>query len=409
VYKRDRYPAVLTALSDTRVVGVAGARQVGKTTLIRGLIERDFPALALSFDDTATREAAALDPRAFVRGLRPPAFIDEVQRVPDVLLEIKALVDEDPAPGQFLLTGSVNLRTAPRLHDALTGRIELIELWPLRQAEIEGSAVNLVDAMLNGAVPMLDGASLDYAAYLDRIVRGGLPEAVARDGGRRDAWLTGYVDAVLERDVRDVQGVRDPAALRRLARQAAAQAAGTYTAANLGDAIGVDAKTAASYVAALESVYLLRSLPSWRRGLRSRERGRRKLYVVDSGVHLRLLHAGRRRALADPAIRGMALENFVAMEVLRAAQCASLPCEVFHYRAASAEVDLVVEADDGRVAAIEVKASATVRAEDVRHLAGLRERLGDDFACGAVLYTGERTLPFGDRCWALPISSLWRA
>src|SRR5215216_1170996 len=149
---RRMEPLIDEGIDDARIVFVAGARQVGKTTLIRKITGPggQRPMRELSLDERATRDAANNDPAGFVAGLDGPAFIDEIHRAPDLLLELKRAVDDDSAPGRFVITGSANVLASKKILDALPGRIDRFTLWPLAQTEIEGGRLNFVDALLAG-------------------------------------------------------------------------------------------------------------------------------------------------------------------------------------------------------------------------------------------------------------------
>src|SRR5689334_14117507 len=173
-FTRHSRTPILEALSDTRVVYVMGARQVGKSTLTEDIAKSEYPAATLSLDNQAARDAASNDPEGFVAGLPRPVLLDEIQRAgPDLLLAIKAVVDADPSPGQFLLTGSANVLTNRKVQDALTGRIEIITLWPLSQSEIEGTNGNIVDSLFAAAPPQISDAPVGREAFVDRVAAGG--------------------------------------------------------------------------------------------------------------------------------------------------------------------------------------------------------------------------------------------
>ncbi len=136
-------PVLLEALSEARVVAVLGPRQAGKTTLVRDLIRRHYPATYITLD-TATRNAARTDPTGMDGLMSGPTIIDEVQRAPDLLLAIKERVDREIVPGRFLITGSANIRTLPVIADALPGRVEYVHLWPSSCAEAQRGKATFV-------------------------------------------------------------------------------------------------------------------------------------------------------------------------------------------------------------------------------------------------------------------------
>lgn len=407
LFSRHARPLVLDALADTRIVLVMGARQVGKSTLTTEIATHDYPAQVLTLDDPTTRDAALGDPVGFVAGFDGPILIDEVQRAPDLLLAIKAAVDRDPRPGRFLLTGSANVLTAPRVYEALTGRIEIVRLWPLSQAEIERSTLNFVDALFSGRPPRIQNAPIGRDAFVERVARGGYPEARLRSGRRRDRWFENYLTTTLDRDLRDIADVRRLEEMPRLLRLVAAQVANIFNSRNLARSLAIAHETVATYTRLLETLFLVRRLPAWRPGLGPREIHAPKIYLVDSGLLAHLLGANEVRIATDDQVTGKILENFVAMEVLKHADWAQTNTRQYHWRDGRDEVDIVLESRSGEIAAIEVKAAATLDTRDSRPMVKLRDRRRDSFVAGVVLYTGQQTVPLGDRVWAMPISGLW--
>ena len=400
---------MVEALGDTRVVLIAGARQAGKSTLAAEVATHDHPARFLSLDDKATRDAAIADPTGFVAGLAGPVVIDEVQRAPDLLLAIKRAVDNDPSPGRFLLTGSASILSAPRIVESLAGRVEIVDLWPLAQSEIERTDANIVDALFSGRPPLVTGATVGRVAFVERAVRGGYPEALRRDGRRRERWFDDYVRGIVERDLRDLSGAYKLEHVPRLLRLLAAQSAGIFRAERIGRAVGLDTKTVQAYTRLLETVFLVTRVPAWRPSLGSREIQSPKVFVTDSGLLAHLLGADSTRAAEDGQLTGRLFESFVAMEVARHLPWAATSARLHHYRDRDEEVDVVLESRSGAVACIECKASATVGRSDHRAMGRLRDALGERFVAGFVVYTGADTIPLGDRIWAVPVSALWAA
>ncbi|HEY7830674.1 MAG TPA: ATP-binding protein [Solirubrobacteraceae bacterium] len=400
---------VVEALADTRVVFVTGARQVGKSTLAQEIVANEHPATVVSFDDEGPRAAARLDPTGFLEGLPGPVLIDEVQRVPELLLAIKYRVDRDTRPGRFLLTGSANVFASRRVHEALTGRMETIVLWPLAQAETRNADTNIVDLLFAGRAPDVQGAPVGRAAFASIAAAGGYPEALLRSPGRRrDRWFANYVHDTFETDLRDISDALKLTELPRLLRLIAAQAANELVYRNLARRLDLTHATVKSYIELLEMVFLARRLPAWRPGIGAREVRAPKGYIVDSGLLAHLLGAGERRIGEDDQVTGKVLENFVAMEVLRLADWAKIDTRLYHYRQGREEIDLILESRAGAVAAIEVKSSATIRPRDYSAITRLRDAMDKQFKAGIVVYTGRQTVPLGDRIWAVPVSGLWQ-
>ena len=396
------------ALDDTRVVLLLGARQVGKSTLAGQIAENDHPANTVSLDTQAPREAANVDPEGFIAGLKRPVLIDEVQRGgADLLLAIKSVVDKDQTPGQFFLTGSANVLSSRKVLDALTGRMEVVTLWPLAQAEIEESKRNFVESLFAGEPPDIENAPVGREALGARLTAGGYPEARLRDSRRRRRWFDSYIETTLDRDLADITDAYKLKEMPRLLRLLASQAANILVPANISNDIALHRETIEAYIGLLEAVFLVHRLPAWAPGIGKREIRHPKVYLADTGLLLHLLGANEERLANDDQVTGKALENFVAMEVLRHAEWSEQTPKLFHYRQGRDEIDLVLEDRGGAIAAVEVKASASIREADWRALSRLRDARTKSFRCGVLLYTGEATVPLGDRIFAVPISALW--
>ena len=396
------------ALTDTRVVVVLGARQVGKSTLVQGVADEEGHFSILTLDDQATREAALNDPTGFVAELTIPAVIDEVQRAPDLLLAIKQRVDADQRPGQFLLTGSANLLTSATVADALTGRTEYLYLWPLTQGEIHGEQPTFIDTLFQGRFPSVHDADVGRSAYADIVCAGGYPEARRRSPARRVRFFDGYLDTLMQRDLATIAQVHDRSNVRRLLEAVAATSAAEISYRGLGGKLGVAPNTIRSHTDLLETLFLVRRLRSWSNNLLSRVTKTPKAYVTDTGLMAYLVGVDGRRLRDDLTLAGMFFETFAVMEMLRQSAWQVDPVSLYHYRDRDQrEVDLIIERRDGSVVGVEVKSAASVNAHDFRGLRHLRDKLGDKFAAGAILYTGSHTLPFGDKLGAIPLCGLW--
>ena len=396
---------VAVALADTPVVLVIGPRRAGKTTLVQniGLDGRTY----LTLDDQSMLDAARQDPVGFVRGL-DRVTIDEIQRAPELLLAVKKAVDEDYRPGRFLLTGSANVMTSPRVADSLAGRMETFRLLPLSRAEIAGRTPTFLDRLFAGDVRNVAAAEVGDD-LLRLALLGGFPEAIARETERRrHDWARAYLASVLSRDLRDVVAVERLTDLTPFVRVLAEHSGQLVNYSKVGSLTDMNYKTAQRYVALLEQVFLITTLRPWFTNVLKRIVKTPKLHFLDSGI------LAATRGLTFDSIRhrresfGPLLESFVYSEVLKLMVATDLRLEPYHFRDGEGhEVDLVLERDDGMIAGIEVKSAATVRAGDFAGLRKLADACRERFALGVVLYDGPDCIRFGDRLIAAPISCLW--
>lgn len=398
------------ALRTFPVVVIQGARQVGKSTLAAMLTE-GLDARQVTLDDVATRGAAADDPTGFI-GQWPSGtlVIDELQLQPILLRSVKASVDQNRAPGRFLLTGSANLLRVKGETDSLAGRAVSLRLRGLSQGEIAGRPDDFVARVLE-APDRLDRVRSEWrrADYVRAFAVGGFPEAQRVEGRMRSLLLDGYLERILEWDAPSLPGGGQAARIRTIAALLASNQAGELVKARLSDQAGIPQNSITTYLDALESTYLIDVLRPWTPNLTRREIGRSKAFVSDSALAMRLTRTSpsQLESLTSTQIGGV-VEGFVAGELLKQQGWSEVEFEVFHFRdRAGVEVDLVLELDDGRVLAVEVKSSATYKPEHFSGLKFLREKLGDQFAGGIVLGMSETSIRFSDRLWGLPISALW--
>lgn len=328
------------------------------------------------------------------------------------MLAIKQVLDQDQRPGQFLLTGSADLITARVVADALPGRVEYVNLWPLAQAEINGRLGSVVDALLAGSPPQVTGAQKGRAAYAELVVAGGFPEAMSRSARQRSRYFRSYLQTVLGRDLPDIGQVRvDRAKLEQLLRLLAARTSALANYSSLGRALGLDDKTVKAHVELLRALFLIYRLVPWSVNLGARQVKTRKLLLADSGMAASLIgvDAARYGAPDQGGVAGMLLETFVVMELAKQATWSSDAVELYFYRdTEKREVDVVIESAAGDIAAVEAKTATNVTNSDIRGLELLRRKLGTRFKAGIVVYSGEHTLPLGDRIWAVPLSGLWQ-
>ncbi|RJP39840.1 MAG: ATP-binding protein [Phycisphaerales bacterium] len=402
---------VRRSLKDTPVVLVQGARQTGKSTLVRAVADSRTGATYLTLDDAGTLAAAAADAQGLVEASKGLLVIDEVQKAPGLFPAIKRDVDRRRRPGRFLLTGSANVLLVPRVSESLAGRMQIVTLWPFSQGEIDGVRETFVDGLFARAAPPGASAPLDARQAMDRVRRGGYPEiCTTRSAARRPDWFRAYVSTILQRDVRDLAGIERLTELPRLLKLLAARAGSLLNFADVARDLSAPQTTLKRYFALLEMTFLVHTLPAWSSNLGKRLVKSPKLYLNDSGLLAHLLGTSGRRLARDPMQRGPLVENFVVMELYKQATWSRTQPELFHFRThAGREVDVVLEDRAGRIVGIEVKAGATLGTDDLKGLKELAALAGKRFHRGVILYMGQDAIPFGPRLHALPISAMWES
>lgn len=409
LYPRYIEPRLLEALEDSPVVLIHGPRQCGKTTLAQ-VVGEPLGYTYLNFDEEVLRGAVEADPVGFVADLPERAILDEVQRVPGLFLALKTAVDRQRAAGRFMLTGSANVLLVPKLADSLAGRIQLLRLHPLSQNELARQKAGFLDALFGGGFKTRRYERL-AGELAERIVAGGYPAALARPAGRRRArWYHDYVEALVQRDVRDLARINALDALPRLLALAASQTARLLNVSDLAGPFQLSRPTIRDYLTLLERVFLLETLPPWHHNRLSRLIKTPKLHLGDTGLACALLGSDASGLRADRTLLGQLLETFVFQELRRQASWHDAPLSFYHYRDKDGtEVDIVIERGAQLLAGVEVKAAATVTQADFRGLHKLKEALGKRFVGGVVLYDGETSVSFGAGLYAVPLRSLWEA
>jgi predicted AAA+ superfamily ATPase len=393
-------------LEDTPVVAVLGPRQVGKSTLVRELApDRPFYDL----DVAAFGETATADPAGFLEGLPAVVTLDEVQRVPELLRAIKVSVDRDRRPGRFLLTGSANLLLLPHLSDSLAGRMEVIHLHPLTEAEKERAPGRFLETFLAGELqPEIRPQTATSLALVRRILAGGFPEACTRSASRARVWHQQYLRAILERDVRDIAKVRDVHELGRLLKTLANQSASLLNVSNLSRDLNLSRATVHHYIEVLERLFLIRQLPAWHRSAAKRLVKSPKLHLPDTGLAATLMDLNEADWNARRSAFGRLLESMVLQQLVAQAGWTDPALGFWHFRDKDQEeVDCVITRGS-RVWGIEVKASQSVSASDTKGLRRLAQQTGADFAGGIVFYSGNSVMPLCDGAFlAVPLAKLW--
>jgi len=405
----DALPALL---EEEPVLVLNGARTVGKSTLL-ARIATEADRAVLDLDDLATRDAVAADPALFASG-PAPVLVDEFQKVPELLDAVKAELNKDLRPGRFVLTGSTRYTALPRLAQSLTGRVHVVDVWPLSQGELAGTRETFCKQLLDDPAALVGGTQTPETreGYEQRVLAGGFPLAVRRSAAARARWFRDYISLVISRDVLEIRQVRQRDSLPRLLRVLAAQTGQVLNIRKAAEQAHLEPPVAGDYLALLEAVFLVHRLPAWGRTLGSRVAGLPKTHLVDSGLASHLLGLTTKRLTTrQPAVLtefGHVLETFVVNEVLRQASWLDEPVVTGHFRTHDqVEVDLVMESYDGRVTGIEVKASSRVTQQDLRGLRMLRDKLGDTFTGGVLLNLGDRAYTIDERIHVLPVSALW--
>ena len=407
LYPRYLQPRVTEALKDTPVVCLLGPRQVGKSTLCRQL---DSKRSYFTFDDQTILLAAQQDPTGFIQNLPERVTLDEVQRVPALMLAIKAAVDRNRKPGRFLLTGSANLLLLPQVKESLSGRIEILQLQPLTEAEKAGTKPEFLSLLLNQNLkPLMKAAQNNLSDVADRICIGGYPEPNAQTPQRARQWFQQYIGTIIQHDVKHIANIRDEDELHRLAALLALRSGNLLNINRVANEMQIRRETANKYMSILENLFLLYRLPSWHNNQAKRLIKTPKIHWNDSGLLASLNNLKATDWHHFSTNFGPLLESFVIQQIRAQASWLDEPLRFSHYRDKDqVEVDLVIE--QGRnVWGIEVKKAASLQQQDGEGLNRLARQAGKNFRGGVLIYCGNHAVALTPpNCIAAPIDWLWR-
>lgn len=413
VIQRQIEDKLLKSLKAFPAVYIAGPRQSGKTTLAKLIAKEKHKAQYINFDDIQVRSAAARDPEAFLRALKEPVILDEVQMVPELFRPLKILIDENRDKqgrgcGQFLLTGSASVMALPQLSDALVGRMVLHKLFPLSSCELTSIADN--DFIFRAFSGDWYHQVIEEENPRSMLTQASFPELLRLEStDLYYEWCNGYLNTILQRDVKLLLEIEKVANLPDMLRLLASRTGGILNEASLSRETQLNHLTTKKYRTLLENLFLTFSIPAWSANLGKRLIKSPKVYLADINFLLYLLNLNIDEIPStQPTLWGQVLENFVAIELCKQRTFSSVRTQLYHYRTSDGqEVDFILEGPGGKIVAIEVKSTSKVTEKDFRHIFRLKEAVGSAFHKGFVIYQGKEVVSFGDKAFAIPLQSLW--
>ncbi|NOT56454.1 MAG: ATP-binding protein [Deltaproteobacteria bacterium] len=392
----DYHPRALaltveSALKAHPVVVLSGARQTGKTTLTRHLPSAS-TRLFQTLDDLDVFELARKRPHDLL-AMGPRLTLDEVQRVPELLLAIKKTVDQRREPGQFLLTGSANLLLMRHIADSLTGRAVYLLLSPFTGGEKRGDGTVppwsrvLACKSAAEAVELLNSLPVPQVEWMTEVLRGGMPPAVfAETTEERALWFDGFVRTYLERDLREVSQVSALPDFRRLMQLAVHRLGQLMNQTELGRDAGLAQATTHRYLNLLETTFQLHRLPPFAVNATKRLIKTPKLYWADTGLAAHLAGFTDPRDIYDSRLAGALLENLLFSAFLAWRETVQPKPEIFYWRTAGgAEVDFVIERGP-KLLPLEVKTARQITLPELRHLETFLTEYPTKATWGAVLH-----------------------
>ncbi len=412
MYVRNIKKSIIYALSDTPVILVNGARQTGKSTLCKMIMkEVGFQGKFVTMDDPSILVAARKDPLGFLEDLGKQVIIDEVQRAPEIFLSIKKLIDEDRKNRRIILTGSANVMMLPKIGDSLAGRIEIHNLWPLSQDEINGKCSNFLHILIN-VEKKFESSKILWKEIAAKMIVGGYPESLERSTtSRRNKWFADYLTAILQKDIRELSNIEGLTEIPNILKLIASRVGSTINMSDIARLSGVKNTTLKRYIALLEHIFLIIKIPAWTKNTEGSFVKSPKIYLNDTGLLNNLIGLGDDSFLEQRSNAGAYLENFIVMEIIKQLSWSGLYLKAYHFSIhRGAEVDIVLEDRAGGLYGIEIKSSASIQDSDFNSLRKLANLTGNKFKRGIILYTGEQYIGgFGANLQAVPISAVWKS
>ncbi len=412
MYVRNIKKSIIYALSDTPVILVNGARQTGKSTLCRMIMkEGAFQGKFVTMDDPSILVAARKDPLGFLEDLGKQVIIDEVQRAPELFLSIKKLIDEDRKNRRIILTGSANVMMLPKIGDSLAGRIEIHNLWPLSQDEINGICSNFLHTLVD-TEKKFKSSKILWKEIATRMRIGGYPESLERSTtSRRNKWFADYLTAILQKDIRELANIEGLTEIPNILKLIASRVGSTINMSDIARLSGVKNTTLKRYIALLEHIFLIIKIPAWTKNTEGLFVKSPKIYLNDTGLLNNLIGLEDDSFLEQRSNAGSYLENFIIMEIIKQLSWSDIYLKAYHFSIhRGAEVDLVLEDRAGGLYGIEIKSSASIQDSDFNGLRKLANLVGNKFKRGIILYTGEQYIGgFGANLQAVPISAVWES
>jgi uncharacterized protein len=396
-------------LSDVSAVMINGPRATGKTTSARRVAQS-----VLQLDRGIEAAGVRADPDAVLESMSEPILIDEWQNVPEVLGAVKRLIDTNARPGRFILTGSARSDALTKGWPA-TGRVIRVSQWGITQRELQGDpgSRSLVDDLFEPEPDRLLKQPTNPPGlrdYLEMAIVGGFPESQARQSERtRRLWLDSYVEQLLTRDASIINERRDPRRLRRYLQALASNTAGIVEHKTIFESAGISRDTALAYDGMLDLLMVTEQVGAWSSNRLNRLARAPKRYLTEPSLMVPLLGVNTRSILRNGDLMGRLIDSFVVAQLRPELGISETMPTINHLRLEDGrrEIDILLEAPDGRVVGIEIKAGAEPDGADAKHLIWLREQLGDQFATGVVFHTGPHPYALSENIYALPIATLW--
>ena len=387
---------IVEGLNNFRVVLLNGPRQSGKTTLVKKIAD-DVGMEYVTLDDPEKLELAINDPKNFLEfyGASPIA-IDEIQFAPQLIPYIKIKVDKDTHKGHFLLTGSADFMKMHQVTESLAGRMVRYNLYPLANAEIRNKELNIIDQLFDNKINRAQN-TMSFEKVLDAVIQGGYPEIYFMQPKQRSQWFDSYTDSRIQKDILEYRTIsaNKLREIKTLLKLLATYNSDMLNFNNLAKRLQMSNKTIQTYVELLESMYIVKTIPSYHVNESLKVIKSPKLHFVDTGLASHLLNLDKENLLLKKdGVYGGMIENFVFSELLKQSTYSDNNVMIHHYRdLRKKEVDFVLENRNGKIIGIEVKAKASIKARELKPMLELSKESKNNFQAGFIFYGGDEIRP----------------
>lgn len=390
------------ALKISPSVLVAGARQIGKSTIVQNM-DREY----IVMDDITQLEAAAYDPQGYIEQIAKPVTIDEIQKTPQLLTSIKLYIDKNRHNGEFLLTGSANVLNLNRANESLAGRLIELTMYPFSAKEKNhDTSTNFLDYLFEGSIEKLRVTKQQSENVKQFIIEGGYPLSFMMNSPKeRFLWFNSYISTYIERDIRSIGELRDIDNFIRFFNVLAPRTASILNKSNIANDTSLNSATVDNYISLLEKVYQIHLLKPYYENIGKTFIKSPKVYLTDSGLSSHILGIRDENDLDNSNYKGNVYETFIFTELLKHMTYSQNLMEYFYYRTQDKkEIDFIIKRQD-KILAIEVKSSYSVSHSDFKHIIDFQNRSAYKVV-GLVFYHGDKTAGFGKNLFAIPIGSL---
>lgn len=391
-----------------RIIQITGARQCGKTTIAKD-ITAQYDYIYHTMDNISSLNACKADPVHFLTHNKDIMVIDEVQKEPVIITTLKQIVDEDNRMGRYIITGSANIQALPQINESLAGRVGKILLRTFTRGEILEKEPMFIENLKN----YIFKQTYEYNGkeeILYTALKGGYPETLSYDLKDTKSWCKDYINAILEKDLMDIEKIRNHQNMKKLVEITAAWSSKYMEQNAIGSALSIEKPTFNKYLTLLETMYIIEQLPAYTKTDYERVTKKPKLFMTDTALITSVLNYNTDNIRYNQDITGKLVETFVYHELAAFVDYYNGEYSMYHFRDNTGhEIDFILQNnEDNAIYAIEVKAGSNISKDDFKHIKWFQNNIAKNSNFkGIILYTGKNTLSFGDNLQAVPICALW--